>query len=150
MTEKTRIQEEISRLLSSQRLGVLSTRLLSSGPYSSLVAFSESEDLSCLYFSTPRTTRKFNNLLQDKRVSMLIDNRSNRISDFHLAVAATALGDADAVPREKSETLLQSYLTKHPYLKDFARSVSCALVRIRVRRYILVERFQNVTELHMA
>jgi len=38
------------------------------------------------------------------------------------------------------------YLIKHPYLEEFAHSPSCEFIEIRVKRYILVERFQNVTE----
>ena len=149
MREKTSLQEEIYSLLSSQRLGVLSTVRQEGGPYTNLVAFTEVRDLSCIYFATPWTTRKFRNLLQEKRVSMLIDNRSNRISDFHKAVAVTVLGEAETVPSDEKEDVLQSHLHKHPYLKDFASSDSCAMVRILVHKYILVERLQHVTELHL-
>jgi phosphate:Na+ symporter len=47
------------------------------------------------------------------------------------------------------KTLLTVYLAKHPMLKDFVQSPSCALLQIRVETYYLVRRFQNVMELHI-
>jgi hypothetical protein len=44
------------------------------------------------------------------------------------------------------EKIRAHYLTKHPYLDAFAHSPSCEFIDIRVERYIMVERFQNVTE----
>jgi general stress protein 26 len=148
MNEQNGMREDISKLLISQRLGVLSTQF-KGAPYSSLVAFAASKNLSRIYFFTPRTTRKYRNLSQNKRVSMLIDNRDNRESDFHEAAAVTAIGKAREIEGEEKESVLPFFLIKHPYLTDFARSASCAAVEIEVMKYVMVKRFQHVTELHM-
>lgn len=148
MNNRKNIREDLSRLFSSQRLGVLATQHEGS-PYASLVAFAASEDLSKLYFTTPRATRKFRNLTRENRVSMLVDNRSNRISDFHEAIAVTVVGDAFETTGESREAALKFYLEKHPYMADFASSSSSALVEIRVEKHILVKRLQEVTELHV-
>ena len=47
------------------------------------------------------------------------------------------------------EKIRHLYLTKHPYLEDFAHSPSCQILDIHVERYIMVERFQNVIEYRM-
>ena len=133
----------IGRLLSSQRLAVLAS-YGDDQPYTSLVAFAASADLKAIYFATSRATRKFANLTRCARVSMLIDNRSNRQRDFHKGIAVTALGSVGEV--EKSEAA-ELYLRKHPHLKDFMESPSTALLEISVERYYLVSRFQNVLEL---
>jgi len=44
---------------------------------------------------------------------------------------------------------LPLYLEKHPYLKDFVNSPSCAFLKLTVKTYYLVRRFQNVVEIHM-
>jgi len=129
-------------------LGVLSTHY-HGHPYSSLVAFSSSENLGEVYFATPKTTRKFRNLNQENRVSMLIDNRSNEIEDFHHAMAVTVLGSAEVVQGSYKKEVMGIYLVKHPYLTDFVNSESCALVLIHVDKYVLVRRFQEVFELHI-
>lgn len=148
MNEKDQLKNQIKQLLSSQRLGVLSTHY-QGHPYSSLVAFSSSQNLREVYFATAKTTRKFRNLNQDKRVSMLIDNRSNEISDFHDAMAVTVMGTAEVVKGADKTDVMDIHLIKHPYLTDFVTSASCALVVIHVEKYVLVRRFQEVFEFHI-
>ena len=142
------VEETIRTLFRTQKLAVLSTH--SSGqPYASLVAFVASEDLEHLYFATIRTTRKYNNLAVDPRVAMLIDSRSNLDSDIHAAVAVTATGTATEVRDQEKTQSIELYLSKHPYLQDFIRAESCALIRVSVQTYYLVSRFQQVMELRL-
>jgi hypothetical protein len=77
---------------------------------------------------------------------MVLDNRSNRVADFRRAVAATALGRAREVRGKERERLAKMYLAKHPHLKEFVASPTCALVKMRVEVYYAVWRFQNVFE----
>ena len=142
------IRHVLSVLLSNQRLAVLSTH--SNGqPYASLVAFACSDDLRFLYFVTPRTTRKFSNLQNDCRMALLITSSANQETDFHEAMAVTVVGSAGEISGPEKETALNRYLERHPYLEDFARSPTCALVKANARTYILVKNFQHVMELHL-
>jgi len=145
LKENEKIREILRELFASQKLAILGTHQ-GGQPYGSLVAFAVSPDLKNLFFATTRATRKFANLQADSRVSMVLDNRSNRVIDFRKAVAATALGRAKEVRGEERKRLAKIYLAKHPHLKDFIASPTCALVRIRVEVYYLVWRFQNVFE----
>ena len=145
MKEKQEIKQILTELFTSQNLAVLGTHQ-GGQPYGSLVAFATTPDLKNLFFATTRATRKFANLTADSRVSMVLDNRSNRVVDFRKAVAATALGRAKEVRGEERKKLAEIYLTKHPHLKEFVASPTCALVRIRVEVYYVVWRFQNVFE----
>jgi len=144
--EKHRVA--LSELLQSQPLAVLATHNRGQ-PYGSLVAFATTRDLDYLIFSTTRSTRKFNNLSEDPRVAMVIDNRSNHPSDLRFARAVTATGRAAEISKDASEGFLEIYLSKHPHLEDFVASPSSALLKIRVEVYYLVTRFQNVVELHL-
>ena len=145
MKEKQQIKRILTGLFASQKLVVLGTHQKGQ-PYGSLVAFAAASDLKHLVFATTRATRKFANLEADPRVSMVLDNRSNRVVDFRKAVAATALGRAKEVRGKEREKLAKMYLAKHPHLKEFVTSPTCALVKIRVEVYYLVWRFQNVLE----
>lgn len=91
MDPKEHLDQEIRELLESQKLAVLATHGQGQ-PYTSLVAFASSTDLREIYFATSRSTRKYDNVTANPKVSLLVDNRSNDVSDFHLAMAATALG----------------------------------------------------------
>jgi nitroimidazol reductase NimA-like FMN-containing flavoprotein (pyridoxamine 5'-phosphate oxidase superfamily) len=145
LKEKEQIRKILLELFSSQKLAVLGTHQRGQ-PYGSLVAFAATPDLKSIVFATTRATRKFANLQADSRVSMVLDNRSNRVVDFRKAVAATALGRAKEVRGKERKKLAKLYLAKHPHLKEFVSSPTCALVRIRVEIYYLVWRFQNVFE----
>jgi nitroimidazol reductase NimA-like FMN-containing flavoprotein (pyridoxamine 5'-phosphate oxidase superfamily) len=102
-----------------------------------------------LLFATTRTTRKYANLLRNPKVAMVIDNRTNQPTDFHTAIAVTATGAVEEVRDPERIRLLRRYLSKHPYLKEFATSLTCALLKMEVDTYFVVSKFQNVMELHI-
>ncbi len=80
---------------------------------------------------------------------MLMDNRSNLESDIHTAIAVTATGRAGEVGENERDKGVRLYLSKHPYLHDFIRAQSCAMICVQVDTYYLVSRFQQVMELHV-
>lgn len=148
VVDPQQIALQLKALFSSQGLAVVSTHEHGQ-PYCNLVAFASSEDLKRLVFATTRATRKYANIDEDHRVSFLIDNRSNRVSDFHEAMAVTAVGSAEEVMGPDKDALLKVYLSKHPHLEDFVMSPTCALMQVQVSRYYVVSRFQHVFVLNM-
>ena len=144
--EKTDILKE---LCTGQPLAVLATDA-GNGPYTSLVAFAVSPDLRQLYFATLRATRKWANLAGNHHVSLLIDNRSNQVTDFSRAAAATVIGSAEEVSGSELVTGLAIFLRRHPHLAEFTASPSCALFRVQIASIYLVKRFQNVMEFHFS
>jgi nitroimidazol reductase NimA-like FMN-containing flavoprotein (pyridoxamine 5'-phosphate oxidase superfamily) len=149
MIDTVEIRQIIHNLLSSQRLAVLSTQM-SGRPYSNLVAFAATEGLQDILFATTRTTRKFANVTAEPQVSLLVDNRSNEETDFGETSAVTVLGIAAEVLGPERENYLQIYLKKHPYLEEFVSAPTCALMRIKVEKFIMVTRFQEVREVYPA
>jgi nitroimidazol reductase NimA-like FMN-containing flavoprotein (pyridoxamine 5'-phosphate oxidase superfamily) len=140
------IKKKIRKLFVDQKLAVLSTNH-SGQPYASLVAFVGEKDLKEIYFVTPRTTRKFHNISANSKVALAINSSLNVESDFHEAVAVTALGNAKEISGAEKVDILKRYLTKHPYLEAFAKAPTCALVGVKITSYVLVENFQHVMEL---
>jgi heme iron utilization protein len=143
----SKVKRDLKKLLQSQPLAVLATQSRGQ-PYANLIAFASSANLKSLYFATTRSTRKYANLTGDARVALLVDNRSNKASDFRWAMAATATGRANEVEPAQRESVLNLYLAKHPHLKDFVHSPTCALCEIKVLTFFVVTRFQNVMEVH--
>jgi len=142
------IQSRLRDLCNSQKLAVVSTQ--SGGqPYASLVAFVASEDLRQIFFVTARTTRKFAYLTKDSRVAVLINSSTNEESDFHDAISITVIGTAEEIRDPEKKNILVRYLSKHPYLEDFAHSPSCAVIKVTAKSYYMVRNFQNVMELHV-
>lgn len=148
MENARKLKRVVKNLFNSQRLGVLAT-YGEGQPYSSLVAFAATNDLKYLVFATTRATRKYANVSAESRVAMLVDNRSNQNSDFHSAIAVTALGNAEEVKESERNRFLRLYLAKHPYLEEFVNSPTCALLKVSVQKYHMASRFQNVMELHI-
>ncbi|MDJ0764118.1 MAG: pyridoxamine 5'-phosphate oxidase family protein [Myxococcota bacterium] len=149
MTDKTDYPKQIRALVETQRFAVLSTRQDDGHPYASLVAYCTSTDLKQLVFSTLRSTRKFANLAAEGRVALLVDNRSNDETDLQKAAAVTILGICTEARGKERTTLSEWFLDKHPAMVEFVRSPGCAVMKVDVRSYYLVTRFQNVIELHI-
>lgn len=144
MDEKE-IRATIKELLDSQKLAVLSTQR-NGQPYSSLMAYGYTDDLKEIIIATGKATRKHQNIVLESRVSLLIDNRSNKESDFHQAAALTIIGAAQRVGPEERDFYKQKYLKRHPYLSKFLHSPTTAIFKIRVYHYLLVSHFQDVLE----
>jgi nitroimidazol reductase NimA-like FMN-containing flavoprotein (pyridoxamine 5'-phosphate oxidase superfamily) len=149
MTNSAEMLDHIRTLFASQRLAVLATQERGQ-PYSNLMAFAATPDLKHLVFATTRATRKYANLLADPRVSVLVDNRANVPEDFSRAAAVTALGKAWELQGRERQEYLKIFLAKHPYLEEFTASPNCALLKVRVDKYILVTRFQEVREIYLS
>ena len=138
--------EQIGALFESQRLAVLSTQK-NDQPYASLVAFSASDDLEQILFLTPSTTRKYENLIANPQVALLVNNSSNKVDDIYNAVSVTVTGIASLVEKSDKLKYLDVYLKKHPHLKGFSSAPTTALVCVTVNRYFMVNQFQNVIEI---
>ena len=136
---------KIKALLAKERFAVLATR--GAGyPYCNLIGYAEAADCGRIVFATVRDTRKYGNIKADGAVSLLVDSRTNEVEDLREAQALTALGSAEETAKDDDSSVLELYLSKHPYLEEFVRSPNCALVTVSVDRYIFVSNFQNVME----
>ena len=148
MENSEEIQNRLRNLFETQKLAVVATQT-GGQPYASLVAFVATDDLHHLFFVTAKTTRKFANLKSDSRVAILVNSSVNQESDFHDAISITVTGIAEEMKDPERQAILDLYLSKHPYLEDFARSPSCALIRVAARSYYMVQNFQSVVEFHV-
>jgi len=145
---KTALRNTLRDLFARQKLASLAT---SNGkqPYTSLVAFVATDNLRTILFATEKNSTKYSNIMANRKVSMLIDDRTNRVTDFHKGMAVTVIGQAQKLKADQRTRYLKLYLKKHPYLQEFAKSPSCSLLRINVETYRIVTRFQQVTEMHV-
>lgn len=148
MKDEMDFKHVLSNLFSNQKLAVLATQN-NGQPYTNLVSFAATVDLQHLLFATTRSTRKYANIRKESRASILVDNRSNEVADIHRAVAVTAIGVVTEITAPKLSGFKEIYLHKHPHLTEFVGSPSCAFLSLQVSTYYLVQKFQQVTEIHM-
>ncbi len=119
-------------------------------PYTSLIAYTLTPDMKGVVFATPKSTRKYENILKNRRVSLLIDTRSNTERDYMGAESVTILGNAYPIRRGKKwSELAEIFKKKHPKLAEFIESPETALVLIKITRCIHVTQFQSVSEWHV-
>lgn len=154
MTDKNDASKErdlwmvLAEVFSSQNLAVLAT-LGDEQPYCCLVGFAALPDMKHLLFATKRSTRKFSNISDNAHVAMMIDTRANKRSDFQRAIAVTAIGEAREVPKKAGSLQVDCYLDKHPDLAEFMLSPDCALLCVEISHYVIVQDFQQVSELNL-
>ena len=116
-------------------------------PYTSMIAFALSPGGREIIFATPRRTAKYKNILKNKRVSLLIDTRSNTNKDYMNAESITIVGSARPIRRGKRWDEAERVLTKkHPDLTRVIGSSETKLILVEIRRCVHVTRFQTVTE----
>jgi nitroimidazol reductase NimA-like FMN-containing flavoprotein (pyridoxamine 5'-phosphate oxidase superfamily) len=147
--KKDSTRDAITHLLSEQRLATLAT-MSAEAPYCNLVAFTPSDDLRTLFFVTPQKSTKYANIAQNPNVSLLIDSRTQSGADPQAGMAVTALGSVVQDAGQDIEALKGIHAARHEQFKDFIYSPDCALVQVRVQRYILVNRLRDVIVLEIA
>jgi len=141
-------RDQIRALFDSQSLAVLATSE-NDQPYAGLVLFAATPDLKEIVFLTPNTTRKYDHLIHNSKVAVLVNNTTNRKEDIDRAASVTATGIAAMLEHEKKNQYLDLYLYRHPHLKSFSDLKTTALVCVTVDRYVLVNQFQNVVNIQV-
>jgi len=134
--------EKLEDLLQSQRFAVIATQG-EREPYTNLVAFIHSKDLKQIIFATSKNTKKYDNIVKNSKMSMLIDNRGNKPDDIKKTIAVTAIGTADELKNDYN-FYKNLYFKKHPYLIDFIKLTDTVLINFKVDKYMMVDNFQNV------
>jgi nitroimidazol reductase NimA-like FMN-containing flavoprotein (pyridoxamine 5'-phosphate oxidase superfamily) len=140
------VHERLHVMNKKQRHAVLATDC-SGQPYTSLVAFAFTSDCKGALFATPKKTTKYNNLLKNSNVSLLVDTRKNSARGYMESEAVTILGRATPVRRSRRrDELARLFTEKHRDLADFLNAPSTALVYIAFQKVIHAGTFQSITE----
>ncbi|MFW9920459.1 MAG: pyridoxamine 5'-phosphate oxidase family protein [Candidatus Thorarchaeota archaeon] len=137
------IASELLMIMDEQRVAVLTT-MGKQFPYSCLVSFDVSRDIDYLFFATKRKRQKFENIMKDPRVALVIDDRDNTDFSLHGTNVISLSGIAEDYQGEDLQLLLQSLEKKHPYLKDFLKSEDTSLIRVMIDTIYLVDNFERV------
>jgi len=145
MTSPTSLRDSIQTLLNTHGFAVLATE--SAGqPHTSLIAITSLDEGQRLIFATYRNTRKFSNLMQNQRVSVLIDGRTKEgSSDAWPGFILSAVGRAQEINIATHPQLLDAHLQKHPDLVTFTQVPDCVLLEVVVEAYQVVHGIDEVS-----
>jgi len=144
-----RTREKLTQLFDSQLIAVLGTSS-DDDPYTCLVGFKFTSDLRNVIFATMRNRLKYRQISSNPRVSLIIDDRKNSPSDFSHATSVTIVGTAIDTEEPERAKLADTLVEKHPFLSDFVKDPSCAIVKVMVEKMYIVGDFERVQKINMA
>ena len=123
-TRHASVFDRLAVISEKQRHAVLATDDKGQ-PYRSLITFTLTPDRRSLIFATPRNSTKYRNIRNNRRVSVLIDTRSNTDRSYMHAEPVTVQGIARSVRNgRKRDALCRLFVRKHPRLAGFVRAES--------------------------
>ena len=139
-----KIKEKISVLIKDQRFCVLSLKGENTA-YGSLVSFSYADDLSEFVIPLQKGSRKYNLLVKEKEVCLVMDNRDTSPPSPNHIEGVNLLGTANLLCDDKKRDGLKNQLIKrHPQLKSFVSSPTCSFFTITPKTFYHIVRFQEI------
>lgn len=144
MKSVTTALDKIRTVMNTVKFGTLSTFDQSGGIHANLIAFSINDTLDELYFITAKSTRKYENILKNNRVSFLAHNCTNSMSDITGAQAIALTGEARDVSPLSLGVIKDSFLQEHPYMAELTYSPDAVFLLIGIDTFDLVSHFQDV------
>jgi uncharacterized pyridoxamine 5'-phosphate oxidase family protein len=124
-------------LLAGHHLGVLATSK-NDQPHCSLMTYVTGDDGLSIFLLTLKDTRKFANLLENPRVSFLVDTRTDpsQTPVRALTVSATYEPDKNGPDQDYYKQFLVDVA---PHLRPLAEHPQAEIVRLRVQSFLLLE-----------
>ena len=145
MTPPTAIRDSVRTLLKTTGFAVLATEDAGQ-PHTSLIAITPLDEGQRLVFATYRNTRKFTNLMQNPRVSLLIDGRYREAAiGTPEGLILSAVGRVREIDADTLSHRLTAHLQRHPDLATFMQAPDCVLLEVEVDRYQVVRGIDDVT-----
>lgn len=139
MVKEERLQR-IRALINSKDICVLATAA-GNAPYCSLMAYVADEEGKTIYLVTSRKTRKWGNITENPRVSLLIDTREEHGGDRRpeaQALTVTGIAERLADPAER-EAARNRLLHRHPHLRPILQDPEAEPFCVRIRSFLLLD-----------
>ena len=106
-------------------------------PYCSLMAYVVDESCQEIYMVTRRKTQKYQNLLENPSVSLLIDSREK--APRSQTQALTVEGSYRRIKDETKKIKVKQKLIKiHPHLREFIDHPDAELICIKINAFLLL------------
>lgn len=140
------MRERIKAFLMERDMCVLATTR-EGKPHCSLMAYVADEGAEWIYMVTHRTTTKYANLLANEQVSLLVDNRCERLPEERSNIQAlTVHGTFHVVEgEEKRKRILEQVLNRHPHMNQFLRHPEAEVISVRPNSFLFLD---GVTDSH--
>ena len=133
--------KEMEALAREKNICVLAT-VADGKPYCSLMAYVTDENCKEIYMMTHKNTTKYENLMKNPSVSILIDTRD--IPPRSEAKALTVEGTYAAIEsEEKRKKVRAKLLSVHPHLAGFINHPEAEVLRFKISSFLLLNGLQD-------
>jgi nitroimidazol reductase NimA-like FMN-containing flavoprotein (pyridoxamine 5'-phosphate oxidase superfamily) len=137
LSGETLMLEEMKAFAKEENSCVLAT-IVDSKPYCSLMAYVTNRACTEIYMVTHRQTQKFQNLVANPAVSLLIDNRDTSQRSEARAMTVEGIFKKITDP-EKALRVSQKLLSAHPHLSEFVGHPEAEVFQIRIKSFLLLD-----------
>ena len=134
------MRDRIKAFLRQRDMCVLATTR-EGKPHCSLMAYVADEEAEWIYMVTHRATTKYTNLLSNEQVSLLVDNRCERLPAERSKVQAlTVHGTFHPVEDpEKRKQILEQVLIRHPHMEQFLSHPEAEIISVRANSFLFLD-----------
>lgn len=132
--------EKMKDIVKANDLCVLAT--VSEGkPHCSLMSYISDEEGKEVYLISHKQTKKYENLMGNPTVSLLIDTREEEKGEKRIYIKAlTVSGEFQTIKDfGKKEFIRKKFLKRHPHLADFLNDPEAEIFSIRIKSFQLLE-----------
>ena len=128
--------DEMKAMARAKNICVLAT-VTGHKPYCSLMAYTTDQACTEIYMVTRRQSQKYQNLMANPAVSLMIDSRDAKPRSA--ARAMTVEGIFRSInDRKQQADIRRELLTAHPQLTEFMGHPDAELIRIKIRSFLLL------------
>ncbi len=131
--------DKMKTLLRESSMCVLAT-CSDNTPHSSLMTYVTNEQAETVYTATLSSSRKYRNIVQNPRVSFLVDTRMNDGDKAGSIKALTVSGTASILTgKSEKDSILTRIRQAHPHLEDLLLRPDAEVIAIEVESFLLLE-----------
>jgi len=138
--ERIKMHHKIKDLLKGKDTCVLAT-VSGSAPHCSLMAYVTDDECREIYMVSHKQTKKFQNLMKNPAISLLIDTREEDAGSRRSnAKALTVNGMFQKIEEgTKKDFVRARLLERHPHFKEFAHHSDAEIFSVKVESFLLLE-----------
>ena len=129
--------EQMKDLAKQNNICVMAT-ITDRKPYCSLMAYVTNRDCTEIYMVTHRQTQKYQNLMENPAVSLLIDTRDTSPRSQARAMTVEGVYREIRTP-DRENKVRQKLLSAHPNLSDFMGHPEAKVLRIKIISFLLLD-----------
>ena len=135
---------DLKSLINDEQYGILATASLDAEPHTNLMAFAVTDDIKKIILVTPQNTRKYTNILENPRVSFMIDSRPAR-GNANRGRAVSVSGKIYTPSKDEADLFLSTFIKRHPQMREFTELSEATVIVLDAETFYYIDDLYRVT-----